>query len=117
MHAFDRLTARTMSAGLVDVARWEQFDHADGLPFQAMWYVVPPGESSPRDRHPEAELSLVIAGTAWVETRPGIVAVDAGSAFLLEANEAHTIHNPADEPLIVFSAYWLATGAMAVSHG
>jgi quercetin dioxygenase-like cupin family protein len=112
MHAFDRLTADTVSAGVVDVVRWEQFRPADGMPFQAMWYSVPPGQSSPRDRHPEAELSVVLAGTAFVETPDGVTAVQAGSAFLLDSDEPHTVHNPADVPLVVFSAYWPADEAV-----
>ncbi len=117
MYAFDRLTAATVSAGVVDVARWEQFTPAADIPFGAMWYSVPPRHSSPRDRHPEAELSLVLTGTACIETPDGVVAVRAGSAFLLDADEPHTVHNPGDEPLVVFSAYWLSPQpARAVSN-
>jgi quercetin dioxygenase-like cupin family protein len=116
MRAFDRGTAANVPVGVVDVARWEQFDLNDTLPFGAMWYSIPPGEQSPRDCHPEAELSLVVSGTAWVETASGVVAVDTGSAFLLEGNEAHTVHNRSSELLVVFSAYWLPAPATVATE-
>lgn len=107
MRALDRVSSARVQVGVVDVGRWEQFGLDEVLPFQAMWYTVPAGESSPRDCHPEVELSLVVSGTAWVETATAAVAVGAGSAFLLDSDEAHTVHNRSAEVLVVFSAYWL----------
>lgn len=106
MRVFDRDSAILVRAGVVDVARWEQFDVS--LPFSAMWYTVPPGGSSPRDRHPEIELSVVLDGTAVVEVAGAdAVEVAAGSSFLLAGDEAHVVHNPSSRPLVVFSAYWM----------
>lgn len=78
------------------------------MPFQAMWYTVPPRSSSPQDRHPERELSVVISGTAHVETGATVTEVAAGECFLLESEEAHVIHNrSADQPLFIFTTYWM----------
>jgi quercetin dioxygenase-like cupin family protein len=107
MRALDCDASAKTPVGVLDVARWEQFGLDGVLPFGAMWYSVPAGQSSPQDRHPEAELSLVVSGTAWVETGGRLLPVAAGSAFLLDPDEPHTVHNRGEEPLLVFSAYWL----------
>ena len=107
MRTFDRRSSRSSRVGVVDVSRWEQFGLGGTLPFDAMWYTVPGGESSPVDRHPELELSVVVAGTAHVEVGGVVRRVEAGSAFLLESDEAHVVHNRSEQPLTVFSAYWL----------
>lgn len=96
------------AVGTVDVARWEQFGLEGTLPFQAMWYTVPPSSCSPRDQHPELELSVVVGGTAHVEVGGALTEVARGSCFLLDSDEAHVIHNrSADEPLQVFTTYWM----------
>jgi quercetin dioxygenase-like cupin family protein len=87
-----------------------------------MWYTVPAGASSSQDRHPEVELSVVISGTAWVEASGQVTEVGKGSAFLLDGEEAHIIHNrSADTPLLVFTTYWMpreqAVGAVASKDG
>lgn len=108
MRHFVGESAETSVVGTVDVARWEQYGLEGVLPFQAMWYTVRPDSSSPRDRHPEVELSVVISGTAFVEAGGQITEVNAGSAFLLDSEEAHIIHNrSAATPLSVFTTYWM----------
>jgi quercetin dioxygenase-like cupin family protein len=108
MRHFVRGAAESRSVGPVDVARWEQYFLGNALPFQAMWYSMAPGITSPRDCHPEVELSIVIDGTASVEVGGEITEVRAGSAFLLGSEEPHIIHNrSAGEELLVFSAYWM----------
>ncbi len=108
MRHFVSGSADSCSVGVVEVARWEQYELGDRLPFQAMWYTVPPNSSSPRDCHPEAELSVVITGTASVEAGGELTEVTAGSCFLLDGEEAHVIHNrSADVPLLVFTTYWM----------
>lgn len=108
MRHFASDSAESYSVGVVDVARWEQYGLGDRLPFQAMWYTVPPGTSSPPDRHPETELSVVISGTAWVETGGDVTEVAAGSCFLLDSEESHVIGNrSADLPLRVFTTFWM----------
>lgn len=108
MRHFISGSANYYSVGDVEVARWEQYELGDRLPFQAMWYTVPPESSSPRDRHPEVELSVVISGTASVEADGPLTEVSAGSCFLLDSEEAHVIHNrSADVPLRVFTTYWM----------
>lgn len=108
MRHFVGESAETSVVGTVDVARWEQYGLEGVLPFQAMWYSVRPASSSPRDCHPEVELSVVISGTAYVEAGGAITEVTAGSAFLLDSEEAHVIHNrSADTPLAVFTTYWM----------
>jgi mannose-6-phosphate isomerase-like protein (cupin superfamily) len=108
MRHFISGSAESYSIGVVEVARWEQYELGDQLPFQAMWYTVPPGSSSPRDCHPEVELSVVISGTASVEAGGKLTDVAAGSCFLLDSEEAHVIHNrSADVSLRVFTTYWM----------
>src|SRR3954447_8013418 len=108
MRLFARERALASPVGPVDVARWEQYDLDDALPFQAMWYTVAPQSSPPPDCHPEFELSLVISGVASVEVGDTITEVVAGSSFLLDSGERHVIHNRSSEqPLVVFSAYWM----------
>jgi mannose-6-phosphate isomerase-like protein (cupin superfamily) len=108
VRVLDRTRARTQHVAGLRVTRWAQFDLDEPMPFQAMWYAVPPSGSTYEDRHPEAEVSLVVAGTATVEALGGVVEVRTGEAFLLPAGEPHVVHNRSlDEDLVVFSAYWL----------
>ena len=114
MRHFASDSAESYLVGRVDVARWEQYSLQDTLPFRAMWYTVPPGASSPEDRHPEFELSVVISGTASVEAGGRVTEVAAGSCFLLDSGEAHVIHNRSgDEPLFIFTTYWMPGAAAA----
>lgn len=100
--------AESAPIGAVDVRRWEQFGLDATLPFQAMWYTVPPGCSPAQDRHPEVELSLVLSGTASVEIGGTVTDVPAGSSFILDSEEAHVIHNRSqDTPLVVWCAFWM----------
>ncbi|MGI8665669.1 MAG: cupin domain-containing protein [Jatrophihabitans sp.] len=108
MRTFDSTKSQFGQAGPIEVARWEQYQLGNVMPFDAMWYTVPPGASSVRDCHPEPELSIVVAGTASVDTGDRITEVPTGTAFLLDSEEAHVIHNrTADQPLMIFSAYWM----------
>jgi mannose-6-phosphate isomerase-like protein (cupin superfamily) len=112
VRVFDRTAAGTHQVGGLEVARWEQYSLGDRLPFQAMWYSVPPGSRSSLDQHPEVELSLVVSGSAAVEVGGSVTEVAAGSSYLLDSNEAHVVHNrSATEPLVVFSAYWMPAGS------
>ena len=96
----------------VDVYRWDGYDGVGSLPFKAMWYEVPAGGKSPTDQHPELELSIVVSGAAAVQVDGADpVDVPAGGAFLLDSGEAHVVTNRSDdEPLVVFSAYWMPLG-------
>ena len=111
MRKFDSSSALSNRIAFVDVARWEQYEVGSTMPFGAMWYSVMAGQSSPRDCHPEFELSIVLSGTASVETGGTITDVPAGSAFLLDSEEAHVIHNRQDMPVTIFSAYWMPVGS------
>jgi mannose-6-phosphate isomerase-like protein (cupin superfamily) len=116
MRHFASDSAESYAVGVVDVARWEQYALGDALPFQAMWYTVPPASSSPQDCHPEMELSVVISGTAAVEASGGITEVAAGSCFLLDSEEAHVIHNRStDTSLRVFTTYWMPREPVAAT--
>ncbi|GIG56168.1 hypothetical protein Lfu02_05400 [Longispora fulva] len=108
MRQFSSDSAESSAIGVVDVARWEQYGLDGRMPFQAMWYTIPPGGSGPRDGHPELELSIVVSGVATVETADQVADVAVGSAFLLDSGEGHVIHNRStDVALVVFSAYWM----------
>jgi quercetin dioxygenase-like cupin family protein len=112
MRKFDSSSADSYPVGPVDVARWEQYGLGSVMPFEAMWYSVAAGQSSPRDCHPELELSIVLSGTASVETGGSITDMPAGSAFLFDTEEAHIIHNRSqDVPVTIFSAYWMPVGS------
>ena len=96
------------AVGVVEVFPWDKFSLGLQLPFGAQWYTLPPGSISPQDCHPEVELSIVVTGTASVEASGEITDVAAGGAFLLDPEEAHIIHNrAADQPLMVFTTFWL----------
>jgi mannose-6-phosphate isomerase-like protein (cupin superfamily) len=108
MRTFDRSTAATYFVRDVEVARWEQYSLGESMPFQNMWYTVPPGASGPADCHPERELSIVVSGSALVEAPGRRDEVLEGNAFLLESMETHVVHNlSADRPLLIFSSYWM----------
>jgi mannose-6-phosphate isomerase-like protein (cupin superfamily) len=113
MRHFVSDSADSYTVGAVDVARWEQYALGDELPFQAMWYTVAPRSSSPRDCHPEVELSVVITGTASVEVSGRCTDIAEGSCFLLDSEEAHVIHNRTDTPLLVWTTYWMPGGTAA----
>ncbi|MEO6702549.1 MAG: cupin domain-containing protein [Jatrophihabitantaceae bacterium] len=109
MRTFDSGKSDFKDVGPIQVARWEQqYQFGTELPFGAMWYTVPPGASSVRDCHPEPELSIVVAGAGVVQVASGNTEVSVGSAFLLDSEEAHVVHNHStDTPLTIFSAYWM----------
>jgi mannose-6-phosphate isomerase-like protein (cupin superfamily) len=108
MRHFAADSAESYAVGVVDVARWEQFGLGSTLPFQAMWYSVPPASSSSTDCHPEVELSVVVDGTASVEVGGEVTDVPRGDCFLLDSAEPHVIHNrSADVPLRVFTTFWM----------
>ena len=109
MRTFDSLSADSARVGPLDIARWEQYGLQATMPFGAMWYTVPAGQSSLRDCHPELELSIVVEGTALVESDSGTtVEVPRGAAILFDSEEAHVVHNrDQDAPLTIFSAYWM----------
>jgi len=114
MRVFDRDSATSMTKGPLEITRWEQFQATRELPFGAMWYSVAPGQSSPLDQHPETELSIVLRGDAEVEVGGVTTFVPQGSAFLLDSEEAHVIHNrSATDPLDILSAYWMPRSAGA----
>ncbi|GAA2038435.1 hypothetical protein GCM10009839_44980 [Catenulispora yoronensis] len=120
MHVIDHSVAVGTGDAVMTVTRWEQFPIVKDLPFGGMWYSVAPLGASPRDQHPDMELSVVLRGEADVEVGGRRTRVAQGSAFLLDSAEAHVIHNPsADTPLLIFSAYWMppASGAADTSPG
>jgi len=112
MRTFDTSRTDFQQVGPLTVARWEQYRIGQGvMPFDAMWYTVPPGASSVRDCHPELELSIVLSGVAHVEVAGVTTEVRAGNGFLLDSEEAHVIHNrDAEQPVMIFSGYWMPLG-------
>jgi quercetin dioxygenase-like cupin family protein len=110
LRTFDNTTAESYLVADIEVVRWEQYGLGDAMPFNAMWYTVPPGSTSPADCHPELELSVVLSGSATVSVGDGsAVVVERGGAFLIDSDETHTLHNGTDAPVLVFSAYWMPT--------
>ncbi|TWD83536.1 cupin domain [Kribbella amoyensis] len=116
MRTFELVSGESLFVNDLRVVRWEQYGLGAELPFQAMWYSVPPGSESPTDQHPELELSIVVAGTAHVLVGGEVREVPQGDAFLLGSEEAHVVQNrSADEVLTVFSAYWYPEAATAAA--
>jgi quercetin dioxygenase-like cupin family protein len=116
MRTFDLPTGESLFVNDLRVVRWEQYGLGSTMPFQAMWYSVPPGDESPIDQHPELELSIVVAGTAHVLAGGREIEVPHGNAFLLDSKEAHVVQNRStDEVLTVFSAYWYPEAAAAAA--
>ena len=108
MWEFDHKTINVDVIGDIEVGRWEQYGLGDLMPFDAMWYVVPPGSTTPVHSHPEPELSIVVSGSGIVRGGADSAEIRPGRAFLLGSDEDHTVHNPSPhEPLVVFSAYWM----------
>ncbi|TDO49894.1 mannose-6-phosphate isomerase-like protein (cupin superfamily) [Kribbella sp. VKM Ac-2527] len=116
MRTFDLDTGESLYVNDLRVVRWEQYGLGANLPFQAMWYSIPPGDQSPVDQHPELELSIVVAGTAHVLIGDSVQEIRHGNAFLLDSKEAHVVQNRSeDEVLTVFSAYWYPEAAEAAA--
>lgn len=109
MRTFSSASARYTQEENLRIGRWTQYPGLDGLPFGAMWYVVPPGEESPRDCHPEVELAVVVQGAGrFASERGDTVDAPLGTAVLLDSEEPHVVHNASsDEPLVVMSVYWM----------
>lgn len=112
MRTFESGTASSYRTRDIEVARWEQYCLGELVPFQGMWYTVPPGASTPPDRHPERELSVVVSGAAAIEAAGRTAEVQQGDGFLFDSLETHVIRNTSDIPLLVFSTYWMPAGAM-----
>jgi mannose-6-phosphate isomerase-like protein (cupin superfamily) len=87
--------------------RWSQYAGLGSVPFDAMWCVVPPGGRSNTDCHPERELAVVVQGAGDVHAGGRAERAAAGTAVLLDSEEAHVLVNlSADDPLVVLSIYW-----------
>lgn len=88
--------------------RWTQYTQLSGVPFDAMWCVVPPGGRSNPDCHPERELVVVVQGMATVCASGRDEPAPAGTAVMLDSREEHVLVNTsAQDPLVVLSLYWL----------
>ena len=109
MNVFSSDTATLTDEYGIRIGRWQQYAQ-QGLPFDAMWCVIPPDGRSAEDHHPERELQIVVSGSGTVET-PATGAtrdVEVGTAMLLDPLERHILHNrSSDEPFVVLSVYWL----------
>jgi quercetin dioxygenase-like cupin family protein len=77
------------------------------LPFGAMWCVIPPGEQSNTDCHPERELVVVVSGSVEVQASGRRESASPGDAVLLDGEEAHVLVNQsASDPFVALSVYW-----------
>jgi uncharacterized cupin superfamily protein len=98
--------------------RWSQYAGLGGMPFGAMWCVVPPGGRSRTDCHPERELVVVVQGAVRMEAAGGEELAAAGSAVLLDGGEEHVMVNPsAQDPLVTLSIYWMPDAEAAEGSG
>lgn len=99
----------------ITVGRWDQYRAAQGLPFGAMWCVIPPGGRSNVDQHPDRELFVVVGGSAEVRVPSGpSTMAPAGTAVLMDSQEPHVLVNRSDrEPLVALSLYWMPDGEAA----
>ena len=116
MDVFDSGTAVLGDEFGILTGRWERQYSTQGLPFDAMWCVVPPGAVGHEDDHDERELQIVVSGRGAVETPATgrVLHIRPGMAMLLEPRERHILHNhSADDPLVILSVYWLPGQAPA----
>jgi len=98
--------------------RWSQYVGLGGIPFGAMWCVVPAGARSHTDCHPERELVVVVRGSARVRASGGEELAMAGSAVMLNSGEEHVLVNTSgQDPLVVLSIYWLPEGGDGQAAG
>ncbi len=92
----------------VESGRWTQYPDLGGLPFGAMWCVIPPGGHTDEDCHIERELVVVAKGAARFESPAHTVEAGTGTAVLLDSEERHVVHNLSDdEPLVLLGIYWV----------
>lgn len=79
-------------------------------PAGARWtttYEIAPGASNQVERHAEAELWVIVGGSALVEVAGQITRVEAGYTVIFEPMESHVAHNDsADRPLFIAAARW-----------
>jgi hypothetical protein len=86
--------------------RWAQATMGD-MPFSAMWHMIPPGEQSNTDCHPERELVVAISGSAEVQASGRGEIAGRGHARLLDGEKAPVLVNQsASDPFVALSLYW-----------
>ena len=60
-------------------------------------FVKPPGHSSPRHEHPNAQVLIVLKGKLVITTDDDEQALSANDAVFIPGDEPHIVTNPLDE--------------------
>lgn len=64
-------------------------------------FIKPPGHSSPRHEHPNAQVLVVLRGKlAIVTDADGELELSEGDAAYIPGGEAHVVRNPLDRPSV-----------------
>ena len=77
-------------------------------PVRMSRFELAPGAESPLDVHEEREMWMFARGSGLLTYRgQAPVRVHAGDVVEFEASSSHTLRNVDDEPLVVFSIWWM----------
>jgi quercetin dioxygenase-like cupin family protein len=63
-------------------------------------FVKPPGHSSPRHEHPNAQVLIVLKGKLTIKTDDDEQELSENDAVYIPGNEPHIVINPLQEPSI-----------------
>lgn len=81
-------------------------DRADGWPFQASRWEVPPGATSELDVHDVAEVWFVREGTGTIASGDHVLDVAQGEMVHFAGRVPHQVTNTGTGPLRMFSVWW-----------
>jgi mannose-6-phosphate isomerase-like protein (cupin superfamily) len=76
------------------------------LPFQATYFDVLPGQSTPPDIHAESELWIVLEGRGHLCFEGQIYPLEQKDSFYFPSYTQHQVHNHSDDLLIICSIFW-----------
>lgn len=63
-------------------------------------FIKPPGHASPRHKHPNAQILIVLKGKLVITTNDDIQELCENDTVFLSGNEEHIITNPLNEPSV-----------------
>lgn len=76
------------------------------LPFQATYFNVLPGQSTPSDIHAECELWIVLEGCGHLFFEGQLYPLQQRDSFYFPSYTQHQVHNISDDVLIICSIFW-----------
>lgn len=82
-------------------------DDAPQAPFYSSYFHVPPGQTTKRHRHFEAEFFIAVRGEGYLGTGTERIRMEPGDMVQLSPFEPHSFYNPSQhEPWVLMSAFW-----------